>query len=464
MSSDYSIAYAYEIIDKYTPALKKIVEQNKKFLDSQKQNKFTLKQLREDVDKTAKSFDKLGKSLSLKITAPLIAAGAFAMHEWNKQAEANAQVMAALESTGGKVGFTFEQLAKQATDLQKTRLFTDEDILAGVTASLLKFSKISGATFTRAQKLALDVATTLHTDLPSAAQFLGRALSNPVLSMRQLRLVGVYFSRQQEAQLKMLVRTGQVAKYQKMVLDALDTKVGGRAEKLAKAGFGPMILAKQQLFDSLERFGGILFSYLVKLTPIINKMADAINSLTPAQMKWIAVIGAMAAALGPILIALGLMASGLAVMMSPVFLVTAALAALAAGFAWLYVNWNRIAVSLGQNKFFMVILAHLMAFNQLIEDWFTGIFNFFNMIGSVIDRVVLGVRQVINALDSVSESKLGKIAGMVGQVVLNPMQAGVNLAGQIGINVNAAPGTVKSVNSSFSKGVKTGVSMKNSGT
>lgn len=463
--SDFSVEYAYEIIDKYTPALKKIIEQNKNFIDSQKKTQNVLAKVRSDVEKTAKSLDKLGKNLSLKITAPIIAAGALALHEWNKQEEANTQVIAVLKSTGNRAGRTFDQLAKQASDLQKTRLFSDDDILANVSASLLRFKGISGDTFDRAQKMALDLATAMKTDLGSASTFLGKALSNPLLSLRQLRIAGVQFNAQQQATLKMLVQTKQMGKAQKMVLDALDVAVGGRAEAAAKAGLGPMILAKQQLFDSLEKLGGGIFKILVKVTPLINGLAQAINSLTPVQMKWVFAIAALAAVVGPLLIALGWMATGFAILISPVGLITVGVLALAAGVAWLYFHWNKVVTAMSNVKFLRDIWGGLVAINGAIEGFFFGIFNFFNMIGNIIDRVILGIRQMVDAMNAVSNSQIGKIAGAVGKVVVNPMQAGVNLAGQIGINVNAAPGTnVKSVSSSFNKGVKTGVSMKNRGT
>ena len=72
---------------------------------------------------------RVGRTLSVGLTAPILAFGGVALKSWDKQEKAIAQVNAGLISTGNAVGFTSEQLQKMASDLQNTSLFGDEEIL-----------------------------------------------------------------------------------------------------------------------------------------------------------------------------------------------------------------------------------------------------------------------------------------------------------------------------------------------
>ena len=124
--------------------------------------------------------EKFGKSMSLAVSAPIALMTKSAIENFDKQAKAVAQVEQGLKSTGGAVGFTSEQLQKMASDLQKTSLFGDEEIMQGATAQLLTFTNIAGDQFARTQKAAMDLATRLDGDLKSSSIQLGKALNDPV--------------------------------------------------------------------------------------------------------------------------------------------------------------------------------------------------------------------------------------------------------------------------------------------
>lgn len=142
----------------------------------------------------------------------------------------SAQTGAQIKITGGAAGIT----AKQVDDLGQSMLnlagFDDE---AGRSAAnvLLRFDAIRGSgTFTRVEKDAADLAITMGTDLPSAADLLGKAMQNPDKAMRLLRPVIGQLSDAQQANIRDFLAQNDVASAQGVILTALESKIGGTAK------------------------------------------------------------------------------------------------------------------------------------------------------------------------------------------------------------------------------------------
>ena len=150
-------------------------------------------QVEKGLDGVSKKLTSVGKSLSLKLTAPLAALGGVSLHLADVQAKAEAKVQQALKTTGQAVGYNFKQLSDYASELQGRTLFGDEIILDKSTARLLAFTNITGENFKRTQALALDLATALEMDLGSASLQLGKALSDPVTKLSSLSRAGITF-------------------------------------------------------------------------------------------------------------------------------------------------------------------------------------------------------------------------------------------------------------------------------
>lgn len=257
------------------------------------------------IAKMGKSLQKVGKNLSIGITAPLAAMAAVSLKNWDAQEKAIAQVEAALRSTGGAVGYTSDQLKKMASDLQGTSLFGDEEILQGATAQLLTFTNIAGEQFARTQQAALDLATRLDGDLKSASIQLGKALNDPVANLSALSRSGIQFSVDQKAMINSLVKTNQLAKAQTVILDELEKQYGGSAEAASKAGLGPFKQLSNILGDLSEDFGAIIGEALLPFVAKLKTMAEGFRNLSEPMKKTIVIIGALVAAIGPLLVILG---------------------------------------------------------------------------------------------------------------------------------------------------------------
>ena len=305
------------------------------------------------ADDLSKKFNQLGdqltqtgRTLTTRVTAPLLASAGLMIRAFDKQAQAEAQVRQGIISTGRAANRTEEQLFRMARELQAITRFGDEDILQGVTAQLLTFTNIASTEFDRTQKAALDLATRLGGDLQSSAIMLGKALNDPIANLGALGRAGIQFSKEQTEVIKQLAETGNVAQAQRIILAELEKQYGGSAEAAAKAGAGGIKQLWNALSDLGEEFGKIIMEYI---TPFIDKIREAVtfvSNMDDASKRLAVQIGAVAAALGPVLISMGLLAKAVALVLSPIMLKIAALATLAGGIAYVVKNADVFAQSI----------------------------------------------------------------------------------------------------------------------
>lgn len=154
----------------------------------------------------------------------------------SRQQEAMADLEAAVRSTGGAAGFTADELAKMAGELQGATTYGDEAIME-MQSVLLTFKNVTGSVFEDSSELILDMATRMKTDLSSAALQVGKALNDPVGGIEALTRSGVQFSDAQKDVIKRLVETGDAAGAQEVILAELRTQFGGAA-RAARDNFG----------------------------------------------------------------------------------------------------------------------------------------------------------------------------------------------------------------------------------
>ena len=247
---------------------------------------------------------KLGKSMTMGLTAPIAALGFTAVKAFDQQAKAIAQVEAGLKSTGATVGYTSKQLQQMASDLQTKTIFGDEEILKDATSQLLTFTNIAGDQFARTQSVALDLATRLDGDLKSASIQLGKALNDPIANLSALSRSGIQFSEDQKQVIKSLTESGRLAEAQTVILDELEKQYGGSAEAAAKAGTGGLKQLANSFGDLQEEFGKIIMEFLPPVIDGLKNMLATFQNLSPAVKRFMVIGAGIAAALGPLLIIL----------------------------------------------------------------------------------------------------------------------------------------------------------------
>lgn len=275
-----------------------------------------------------RSTKRLGKSMTMNLTAPIAALGFTAVKAFDQQQKAIAQVEAGLKSTGASVGFTSKQLQKMASDLQSKTLFGDEEILKDATAQLLTFTNITGDQFAKSQEAALNLATRLDGDLKSASIMLGKALNDPVANLSAMSRAGIQFSADQKEVIKALAESGDMAQAQSIILEELEKQYGGSAEAAAKAGTGGLKQLANAFGDLQEEFGKVIMDFMPPVIDGLKNMLKAFQNLSPQAKRFLVIGGGIAAALGPLLVILPSIIQGFMMLMSPISLVIGAIVGL----------------------------------------------------------------------------------------------------------------------------------------
>ncbi len=202
---------------------------------------------------------------------------------YRQQEIAIQKVEQAIKQTGGSAGLSLKQLTDEATRLQNTTLFGDEEILNSATAQLLTFTNIAGENFLKAQVAAMDLSTVLDGDLKSASIQLGKALSDPITGLTALRKVGVVFTTEQRSMIKELVETNRLEEAQAVILKSINDQYGGQAEAVAK-GTGALKAAGIQIGEIAETFGGFIGKLITPVASLIGEYAKKLNELiTPSK-------------------------------------------------------------------------------------------------------------------------------------------------------------------------------------
>lgn len=267
---------------------------------------------RKSLGTTEKTFKQIGSNLqkagavmTVGITAPFIAYARSAMEGALAQRQAMAQVTASLDSMGPVAQRTAQQLSAAADAFEARSLVDADVILKDVTANLLTYGRVTGATFDRAQQAILDLSQKTGKGLLEATTMVGKALNDPAKGLAALTKVGIQFTDSQKAAVKAMLATGDIAGAQAIILGELEHQFKGSAEAAAKTDpYRQMQVAFDQVADVV---GEIALDLLPPLTSAIKSIADVFLQLSP-RMQQIAVGGvAISAALGPVLGLLGTM-------------------------------------------------------------------------------------------------------------------------------------------------------------
>ena len=374
------------------------------------------------ISKMGKNMQRVGRNLSVGLTAPILAFGGVALKSWDKQEKAIAQVNAGLISTGNAVGFTSEQLQKMASDLQNTSLFGDEEILQDATAQLLTFTNIAGEQFARTQQAAIDLSTRLGGDLKSASIQLGKALNDPVANLSALSRSGIQFSKEQKAVIKSLAESNKLADAQTIILDELARQYGGAGEAAAKAGLGGFKQLQNSIGDLMEDFGAIIAQAILPFVDKIKTMIASFKALSPETKKFIVILAGVAAAIGPILLLAGTIlpaiASGFTLLMGPLGLVIAALTTVG---VIIYKNWEPIKAQLvAIANYFIDLYNESTAFRVAVEYvtlQFKNMWSVVKFVFNAIYTLITGVvKQIINQFASMGAVFKGALTLDLGAV------------------------------------------------
>jgi hypothetical protein len=230
------------------------------------------------VDSKFKALSFTAKRLGV-VLAGLFAAGKIVKETVDSEREL-AQLNATIRSTGGAAGFSAQQLVGMADALSRASVFGGGQIITAQTR-LLTYTNIQGESFERATQAALDMATALRIDVASAAETVGRALGDPIAATGALSRQGFKFTQEQKDMMEAMIRVGDVAGAQAIIMEELELAYGGSAEA-ARDTLGGALAALRKEFNSLlSDFGSGTASNL-NLTYWVNWLTDRLTQLRQA--------------------------------------------------------------------------------------------------------------------------------------------------------------------------------------
>lgn len=221
----------------------------------------TLKRLGGEIAKTALTVGSITKALQLFV------------RETAESQRVQAQLATALRSTNSVSGQTIDVLNEQATALMNVTAFGDEAI-GSAQALLLTFTNIREV-FPQATTAVLDLAQALQMDARSAALMLGKALNDPITGVTALRRAGVQLSDAQQQLIKDFLAVNDIASAQKIILQELQTQVGGSAAAYRNTLGGALVALQEafgNLFEASEQTGA-------SMTGTVNALTDMLNVL-----------------------------------------------------------------------------------------------------------------------------------------------------------------------------------------
>lgn len=356
-----------------------------------------LTKVQRQVSTIGKSFQRLGQDLTLQVSAPIAALGAFAVKNYLAQEDAITQVRTRLKEVGDQVGITEKQFSDVATNLQFKTLFGDEQILRDVTTQFLTFGNITGENFLKAQEAVLDLSTVLKTDLKAQAIQLAKALDNPVKGLTALRKSGIQFSASEEKLIKSMAETGRIAEAQTLILQALDHYYGGAAE--AAAEVNPYLKLQNAFGDLLEPFGQIINEMLKPFLGLLKQSIEFVNGLSDSVKTKIVVFAGLIAVLGPILYLIGTLMTTFA-SLNPYVL------AFAAGAALIVTYWEPI------EAFFSGVFEGIKEGLKGTSFEFSSLAKFFRIIGDISKKVFTAMG--LDIADTITfANALGKTIGFI---------------------------------------------------
>ncbi len=235
--------------------------------------------------------DTLGKVGGIAALAGTVGVGALVgglvscIGKANEAAAANAQLEAVIKSTGGVAGVTAQHAQDLATQMAGLTKFDDQAV-QGAESMLLTFTNIGkgGGVFDQATKTALNMSQALGQDLKSSSIQLGKALNDPVAGISALSRVGVTFSADQKSVIAALVKTGDTAGAQKVILAELNREFGGSAEAAGKTLPGQLAILQHKFDNARETIGTAFLPVLSRLLTAVTPLLNSLGQQLPGAM------------------------------------------------------------------------------------------------------------------------------------------------------------------------------------
>jgi hypothetical protein len=216
----------------------------------------------QDLGSSGSRMGSIAKGIAASLGVALTVGGAIgfgkaAVREFQEAERASADLRQILNQLGGGAAYTRGELERMAESMAGLSRFEDDAVL-GVEAIILRYREIGRDIFPRVLSLSADLAEAMgggEGSLASAATILGRALENPTVAVRSLRVANVILNDSQKELIKKMMEANDIAGAQKIILDELEGAIGGRARDLGDLTKATSELSKswKELLESMGK-------------------------------------------------------------------------------------------------------------------------------------------------------------------------------------------------------------------
>lgn len=180
-----------------------------------------------------------------------------------------------LERLAQHTGFTANRIREMTAEVAKLNNVSGADTRNAANA-LMMFDQVRGDNFRRAMQAAVDFSQTGMMDAAQAARSLGMALQNPEAGMRRLRQMNIVFSREQTQMIRDMVRTGDTAGAQAMIMNEVSNRTSGLAIAMAQTTSGQIAILNREIGKMAKEIGAAILPVLI---PVISGARMAIDAL-----------------------------------------------------------------------------------------------------------------------------------------------------------------------------------------
>lgn len=444
-----SIQYIFEIIDKYTPSLRRINDQTAKFKQNIKKANASLLKLRDRLKRAGDQAGKFGRKLTTRLTLPLVAGGALLIKLASDAEETASKFATVFKSVSGESKKVMEDLRKNygLSRLESQRLLSDTgDLLVGFGFS----GKAALDLSEKVNKLAVDLASFQNLPVEQAS----KALTKALLGEREsVKLLGISILEEDvKRKMQILSLKGmkfatqrQAKAYATFILATEQSKSAlGDFARTSHQFANRMKIFRARISDVAIGFGNILLPPALKLLNIFIRLINKIDKLSPSTRKLILVLVGLAAILGPLLLAVKGLAIVFAILLSPIGLTITAIVALAGVIAFLILKWKQIKIFMEGSKIFQPVIKRLQIFIFLLK------------------KLMATYENIINFF---TKNPLSDAFKKAGEFITSPIKAiGEHIfSGAMDININAPKGVVNQVaTTQKGKNFKLGTNMRES--
>lgn len=217
--------------------------------------------------------------------------GVDALHELENVTVATNTVIASTKGVAGQTASGIRDLAEEYEDLNATM---DDKVIQSGENMLLTFTNIRGKAFEPALEAILNINEAMGggpEGLQGTVIQVGKALNDPVRGLTALRRIGVSFTKQQEQQIKALVKSNDLYGAQQIILKELETEFGGRFAAAGRTAEGQTARLNDKVEDLQKTLAGPLVPALDRAREKVIALLDSPAVLRGAEKLGQAVAG-----------------------------------------------------------------------------------------------------------------------------------------------------------------------------